>query len=227
MGQVNKQMGKAGKKLISKSFWQKTFTINGTSGGGPSTTTTTTDSSKASNISSPTQRNTQYASIGTSDSQEEPSSPTTNNQPEAPKLPKSDPQKIVLARVHFILEQQDVPPSNSYLPPYHVLYSNSECLAVWCKTGTFSTLQAAVFLHSTAVGNAKSTFLLTASLGATQPWLIPVIGMYGLVAVGMPYYILKKCHKKWKEFETKLTDGFWGTCENEVIVEAIEKWSDL
>ena len=149
------------------------------------------------------------------------------NNESVPKLPKSDPQKIVLARVQFVLSQQELPSEESSLPPYHVLYSNSECLAVWCKTGKFSTLQAAVFLHSTAVGSAKSTFLLTAGVVASQPYLIPVVGIYGIVAVGMPYYLLNKCKAKWKESETKLTDGFWSWADNIVFVEAIKHWSRL
>jgi len=155
-------------------------------------------------------------------------SPNTQSSTEQrQKLPKSDPRQIVLARTKYILAQQDLPQSESTLPPYHVLYSNSECLAVWCKTGKFSTLQAAVFLHSTAVGNAKSTVALTAAVGATQPWLIPLVGIYGIVAIGMPYYLLKRCHIKWKEGEKALTDGFWSTADPVVFVAAIENWSGL
>lgn len=150
-----------------------------------------------------------------------------NSEREEPKLPKSDPRQIVLARTRFVLGEQDKPEDDSYLPPYHILYSNSECLAVWCKTGKFSTLQAAVFLHSTAVGNAKSTIMLTAGIAATQPWLIPVVGVYGIVAVGMPYYVLNKCKLKWKVGEQRLTNGFWQSADNETIVCAIENWSGL
>ncbi len=48
------------------------------------------------------------------------------NQLESQKseLPKSDSAKLVLARTHFILENEHL------LPPYHVFYSNSECIAV-------------------------------------------------------------------------------------------------
>ena len=166
---------------------------------------------------------TSYADIDIEDSNED----ENNSNESMPKLPKSDPQKIVLARVKFIISQQHLPTDKSSLPPYHVLYSNSECLAVWCKTGHFSTLQAAVFLHSTAVGSAKSTFLLTAGVVASQPYLIPVVGIYGIVAVGMPYYLLNKCKVKWKQSERKLTDGFWSCAENTVFVEAIKNWSQL
>ena len=146
---------------------------------------------------------------------------------EGPKLPKSDPRAIVLARVKYILAEQDKPENETSLPKYHILYSNSECLAVWCKTGKFSTLQAAVFLHSTSIANAKSSFLLGAGIAATQPWLIPVVGMYAVAAVGMPYYVLKKCKDRWKESELKLTTTFWAHAGPEVYVAAIENWSGL
>jgi len=146
---------------------------------------------------------------------------------EGPKLPKSDPRTIVLARVKYILAEQDKPENETSLPKYHILYSNSECLAVWCKTGKFSTLQAAVFLHSTSLANAKSSFLLGAGIAATQPWLIPVVGMYAVAAVGMPYYVLKKCKDRWKESELKLTTTFWAHAGPEVYVAAIENWSGL
>jgi hypothetical protein len=46
----------------------------------------------------------------------------------APKLPKSDPTKLVLARTNFLLEHGE-----SVLPSYDVFHSNSECMAVFCK----------------------------------------------------------------------------------------------
>lgn len=150
-----------------------------------------------------------------------------NKNRNVPKLPKSDPRAIVLARVRYILAQQNKPENESSLPKYHILYSNSECLAVWCKTGKFSTLQAAVFLHSTAVGNAKSSIMLGAGVAATQPWLIPVVGVYAIAAVGMPYYVLNQCKTKWKESEMRLTTSFWEDAGAEVYVSAIENWSGL
>lgn len=41
-------------------------------------------------------------------------------------LPKADPKDIVLSRANFLLEYGE-----ERLPPYHVFYSNSECIAVW------------------------------------------------------------------------------------------------
>jgi hypothetical protein len=138
------------------------------------------------------------------------------------KLPKSDPTEIVLARVNFLLEfGEDV------LPPYHVFHSNSECIAVWCKTGRWSTLQAAIFLHSTAIGNAKSSMLLTASVAAAHVILVPALAVGGLAMVTAPWLILKQSKKHWDESTRKLTDLFWSLAEPAVFVAAIEHWSNL
>lgn len=49
---------------------------------------------------------------------------------------KSDSVGLVLARVSFILQNPQL------LPDYHVVQANCECVAFWCKTGKWSTLQA-------------------------------------------------------------------------------------
>jgi len=138
------------------------------------------------------------------------------------KLPKSDPTKIVLARTNFLLEFGE-----EILPPYHVFHSNSECIAVWCKTGRWSTLQTAIFLHSTAVGNAKSATVMAMGVAAAHVFLLPVMAIGGLVAVSAPWMILKKSKNKWDEATMKLTELFWERAEPEVFVEAIEHWSGL
>ena len=81
------------------------------------------------------------------------------------EMPDSDPKGIVLARVRYLLENESTDEKgrhcNSVLPPYHIFNANSECIAVWVKTGRFSTLQAAIFLHSTALGQVKSAATLS------------------------------------------------------------------
>jgi hypothetical protein len=42
------------------------------------------------------------------------------------ELPRSDPPVLVLARTRFILKHGE-----EILPPYHIINSNSECIAVW------------------------------------------------------------------------------------------------
>ena len=93
---------------------------------------------------------------------------------ELPKLQKSDPVAIVLARVRYLLSHQ------KDLPPHHLFFSNSECMAVWCKTGRWSTLQASVYLSSTAAGNLKTSILAaTGAAKATTVVTAPATGILG------------------------------------------------
>lgn len=151
-----------------------------------------------------------------------PSRSATSNSSKKDRLPDSDPATIVLARVQFLLQNED-----TALPSYHVFYSNSECIAVWCKTGRWSTLQTAVFLHSTAVGNAKQTFLAIGGVAALNPLLITALAPLGIVYIGAPWLYLKKCKDKWEAYTSRLTDAFWAWADPEVFVEAINQWSDL
>mmetsp|Transcript_40187 Transcript_40187/g.82701 ORF Transcript_40187/g.82701 Transcript_40187/m.82701 type:complete len:328 (+) Transcript_40187:665-1648(+) len=139
-----------------------------------------------------------------------------------PDLPKSDPREIVLARANFLLEHGE-----EVLPPYHVFYSNSECIAVWCKTGRWSTLQTAVFLATNSVGGAKSSTLFTIGIAAAHAVLVPLAVVGGLIWVSAPMVILKKSKEKWEEATLQLTDLFWSSAPPEVFVSAIEQWSDL
>lgn len=155
------------------------------------------------------------------DEQEE-TNPDGRKQKTWKDLPRSDPAILVLARTRFVLEYgEDV------LPPYHIINSNSECIAVWCKTGRWSTLQASVFLHSTAIGHAKSATALTVGIAATQPWLIPAFAVVGAAAVGTPWLFLKVANDKWAEATRSLTEKFWMQAPNEVIVDCIEKWGNI
>lgn len=135
------------------------------------------------------------------------------------ELPRSDPAILVLARTRFLLDQGE-----DFLPPYHIVNSNSECIAVWCKTGRWSTLQASVFLHSTAIGNTKSTTAAALAVAATQPWLLGVVIPAGMTAIGTPWIMLKVANDKWNQYTATLTDAFWSRAEPEVFVECIEKW---
>jgi len=164
-------------------------------------------------------------------------------------LPKSDPTYLVLSRVRYLLTNP------KELPPHHILFSNSECIAVFCKTGRWSTLQASIFLYSSAAGNLKTAILssagvvgatttvtvpatgiagwfgmtttATVSLVSVQPWLIPVLAGYGLIAVGTPIILALRAKDKWERATKHLTDGFWGSAESDVYVEAIKSWSNL
>jgi len=145
---------------------------------------------------------------------------------------KSDSVGLVLARVSFILQHPDI------LPQYHVVQANCECVAFWCKTGRWSTLQAGSFLELTAAGQVKSTATLAATaagtttqitvpsagiwgswFGATttqsvswlslHPMAIPGLACYAVVTVGIPAITYAMARKKWKQTSQRLCDAFW------------------
>ena len=145
-----------------------------------------------------------------------------SNKKEPLPLPRSDPVPIVLARANFLLEHED------QVPPYHVLYSNSECLAVWCKTGRWSTLQTAVFLSTNAVGGAKSATLATLGVAAAAHALLaPVVAVGGLIWVSTPLWLLQKARHKWHAATEQMNRSFWAQAEPRVFVAAIEHWSGM
>jgi hypothetical protein len=163
----------------------------------------------------------------------------------------SDPPGLVLSRLHFLLTQHED------LPSHHFLKANSECVAVWCKTGTWATLQASSFLHVTAAGQVKSATTLAAyassqsvmvtapagglwgmlgfttttkvSLLAVQPMLLPAIIGYGVLSVGGPIWMLHRAKHAWNATTQKLNDEFWQSAVDnpEVFVQAITEWSGM
>ncbi len=190
------------------------------------------------------------------------------------RLPTADPPILVLARLRFLLEygEEPFPPSppndddntdnNNYmkrskksrptlLPPHHLLYANSECIAVFCKTGRWSTLQASIFLHTSTFGNAKQTATMamflssqtvtvpasgfwgwfggttTISLFSAQPWLVPALVGGGMVYVGLPMLMLWKAKSRWADTEKRLNDAFWSMYDSDITVGMIRCWSGL
>lgn len=137
-------------------------------------------------------------------------------------LPKADPKDIVLSRANFLLEQGE-----EKLPPYHVFYSNSECIAVWCKTGRWSTLQTAVFLSSNAIGGAKSATVATIGVAAAHAILAPVVAVGGLLWVSAPMVILQKSRQHWEKNTQLMTNLYWEWAPSKVYVCAIEHWSEV
>lgn len=190
------------------------------------------------------------------------------------RLPETDPVKLVLARLRFLLEygEEPFPPSSpgslddaekdydvdddkldqpNLLPPHHLLYANSECIAVYCKTGKWSTIQAAIFLKASSAGNVKLSATIAMFLGAqtvqvpasglfgwlggttalplftAQPWLVPALVGGGMVYVGLPMLMLWKAKGRWAETESRLNDSFWSMYETDLIVEMIRTFSGL
>jgi hypothetical protein len=159
----------------------------------------------------------------------------------------ADPPGIVRARVQFLLDEPH------RVPTYNLVHSNCECVAVWCKTGTWGTLQATSWLSATAAGQAKSTVTLLGaasaaqvsvpsaglwgwlgyttqvSLMSTQPWILPALATYGAVTVGGPALWLAVAQKHWKQVTADLNTAFWeaAVAHPDIFVEYLTYWSSL
>jgi hypothetical protein len=157
----------------------------------------------------------------------------------------SDPPGLVMARVFFLMHHRHL------VPKYHVLQSNCECMAVWCKTGQWSTLQAMSMLSVAAASQVKQATTLAAiaasqqvtvpasgfmgmlgyttqvSLVSTQPYLLPAIGLYGALTVAIPMLLLNQAQRAWKRTTDLLTQEFWNHAvkEPETFAECITYWS--
>jgi len=141
-----------------------------------------------------------------------------------------DSADLVIERTFYLISNP------SALPPYHIFFSNSECIAVWCKTGTWSTLQASIFLailssknvatcasvkgflattssaSAVHVGGASglfgTTFASVLAMVSVQPLFIPILAGFGAVTVGMPIAFLMKSNHVWKVTSENLREGF-------------------
>eukprot|EP00980_Cylindrotheca_fusiformis_P029679 scaffold23693_cov157-Cylindrotheca_fusiformis.AAC.3 len=159
---------------------------------------------------------------------------------------KPDSTGLVLARVNFIIQYPEL------LPDYHVVYANCECVAFWCKTGEWSTLQASSLLELTAAGQAKQSATLAATAASTQvsvpaagmwgwlgytsnvswlslhPMVIPALAGYAAFTIGTPAVIYYRARGQWKKTTKDLSDAFWESAmeQPEVFAECMTHWSD-
>ena len=158
----------------------------------------------------------------------------------------SDAPGLVRARVQFLIDHGE-----ARLPAYHAVRSNCECVAVWCKTGTWATLQASSLIALTVAGQMKSAVTVAGavagaqvtvpaagawgwlgytthvSLASTQPYLLPAIAAYGVVTAGGPALWLARVRQQWKELTVQLNTAFWehAVAHPDVFVECITHWS--
>jgi hypothetical protein len=158
---------------------------------------------------------------------------------------RSDPVGLVRARAQFLLEQPDV------LPTYDSVQANCECVAVWCKTGTFATLQATSWLATTSASQIKSAVTVGSVAAATQvsvpsaglwgwlgytthvslltaqPMLLPAIAAYGVVTASVPAIVLAVAQQQWKTTTVRLNEAFWeqAMAQPDVFAECITYWS--
>jgi hypothetical protein len=152
----------------------------------------------------------------------------------------SDSPEVVLSRVNFLLVQAEREANDTFrssvLPKYHLIFANCECVATWCKTGKWSTLQGASFLagatlsygsgtmafgQASAVSAAAQEAAALAStpglmgyftrssmvpLATSQSWIVPALTAYAAVAVGGLTSILL-ARSKWNATTQQLNEA--------------------
>jgi hypothetical protein len=153
---------------------------------------------------------------------------------------------LVRARVQFLMDQQ-----HSNLTCATNNYKiNSECVAVWCKTGTYATLQASMY-GLLAAGQVKSAVTLAGaastttvsvpaaglwgwmgyssqvSLTALHPALLPAIAAYGVLTMAAPLALLYRVTKEYKARTEFLNESFWVYAAEhaEEFADNLTRWS--
>ena len=140
---------------------------------------------------------------------------------------------LILHRLTYLMNNPKM------LPPHNSLSANTECVAVWCRTGRWATLQAASILHLVFLGHAgsavaggvvASNFFLWVpvpgvwgTLGywwyvpaaVAYPILIPLLVGFGLASLG-PLEVLRRSRNKWRIISTDLNQAFWLQADDDV-----------
>jgi hypothetical protein len=172
----------------------------------------------------------------------------------------SDAPGLIRARVQFLLEHAtdeivdagDEGSPTALLPEYAWFHANSECVAVWCKTGTWATMQAVSWLTWTALGQIKSAatiagvaaatqvavpaaglwgwlgYTAQASLLTVQPALAPAIAAYGAVTVAVPAIWWHQARNQWQSITVRLNEAFWKAAmdDPDLFADGITLWSE-
>ena len=115
----------------------------------------------------------------------------------------TDKVQIVRRRVEFLLKHPQ------YIPSYCLVQSNCECVAVWCKTGKWTTLQAEKWLGTT---NFTSRIAIAGlSIASLSAVAIPFGGLIlaGSVATEVISGIMgDRAKRTWEEQTKTLNEAF-------------------
>jgi len=82
-----------------------------------------------------------------------------------------NPVALILARVKFLIENPDV------VSEFELVHADRECLAVWCKTGRWATVEVSSYL---SIASRVQTMGCLATVGsAVLPVTVPASGLWG------------------------------------------------
>jgi hypothetical protein len=114
-----------------------------------------------------------------------------------------DHPELVRRRVSFLLANPHI------VPPYSIVDSNCECVAVWCKTGRWSTLQ---FSRWAGSANMASRAVVAGGVSAAYCSIIVPGGAF-LLAAGMIAEVVTgvwgdRARRGWEDRTTFLNDEF-------------------
>ncbi|CAB9517942.1 unknown protein [Seminavis robusta] len=96
----------------------------------------------------------------------------------------SDPPDVVMKRVNFLLGRKEdgtMEGDPVELPNFNEVFSNCECLAVWCKTGVWSTMQAASFCVQSSVSGVPQTASLVGTVAGSKVIVASTVPAKGLL----------------------------------------------
>ena len=114
----------------------------------------------------------------------------------------TSPTFTIRRRIEFLLKHPHL------IPAYSVIESNCECVAVWCKTGVWTTLQAQSWLGSTNFGSRMAIASLAV---ASSVVAIPFVGC--MLAAGVMTEVASgvwgdRAKKRWEEQTKVLNEAF-------------------
>lgn len=125
-----------------------------------------------------------------------------------------DPPKMVRRRVEFLLRHPHL------IPSYSLLESNCECVAVWCKTGRWTTLQAQRWLGGANLGSRAVVAGLSVAWysAVALPVAAPLLIAAGVVAEVASGVCSDRMRRAWEDRARVLNEefdvSFGGDAEN-------------
>lgn len=148
--------------------------------------------------------------------------------PETATLEKPDHPSLVLSRANFIIHNKEL------IPPYNIQECNCECMAVWCKTGKWLTvqgLQFALYKELSPPGVAIPAVIVAClapvvtvpasgffgflgfstqvTLAVSQPWILPAMVVGTIAATRLIQRNNVTNGKRMKKIEETLNIEYW------------------